>query len=218
MRYWCFVLAALVLVPAGADAQIVVGSRWGGYGGPGYGGPGFGGPGFGGPGYGWGTAFANPGFAYGRYGWGGWGGWGTGYHGIYGVSWASRGAFDQTGSAPALLIISDPPRARIAFQPAITLPPADVIAAALEGADDLRARLEIYVPAEGAQAYIDDVVTRQTGTRRQFVTPPLEAGKTYSLKVRAVWTDEKGQRQDVTRVLEIRAGESRRADFRGKTR
>jgi uncharacterized protein (TIGR03000 family) len=63
------------------------------------------------------------------------------------------------------------------------------------------AHIKVAVPADAA-IWIDGAPTTQTGTLRQFVSPPLSPGRRYSYEVKARW-QEGGQ--TVTR--------SRRATF-----
>src|SRR5436190_306478 len=56
----------------------------------------------------------------------------------------------------------------------------------------------LYKPAE---VRIESVLTKQTGNERTFVTPPLEAGKTYTYKVEA--TIEPNNYTKIIRVREV---------------
>ena len=63
------------------------------------------------------------------------------------------------------------------------------------------------VPAN-AKLWVDDLPTTQTGTAREFVTPPsLEPGKTYRYTIRAQW-EENGQPVTRERTVEFQAGKS----------
>ena len=42
-----------------------------------------------------------------------------------------------------------------------------------------RAYLEVRVPSDNALVFLNGTQMNQTGTRREFVTPPLERGKEY---------------------------------------
>jgi uncharacterized protein (TIGR03000 family) len=68
------------------------------------------------------------------------------------------------------------------------------------------------VPAN-AEVWFDGVKTTQTGSLRQFVSPPLVAGKAYAYQVRIVAAGE--QSMDVTQPLAVRAGDRMMIDFRG---
>jgi len=48
--------------------------------------------------------------------------------------------------------------------------------------------LGIRVP-ENAQIWIDGQKTSQTGTFREFVTPPLEQGEKFTYNIKATWTE-----------------------------
>jgi uncharacterized protein (TIGR03000 family) len=73
------------------------------------------------------------------------------------------------------------------------------------------ARIELKVP-EGAEVWFDGKKTTQTGSLRQFVTPPLTPGRRYAYEVRVVW---KGGADEVTetRRLGLGAGENLSALF-----
>jgi uncharacterized protein (TIGR03000 family) len=66
------------------------------------------------------------------------------------------------------------------------------------------AHLNVQVPAN-AQVWIEGVKTTQTGTSRQFQSPPLTPGTNYSYEVRAHWMAN-GQPVDRTRNVSVHAG------------
>jgi len=68
------------------------------------------------------------------------------------------------------------------------------------------ARLIVLLPAE-AELTINDQPTKQTGGHREFETPPLEPGRTYSALLRARWR-EAGRVVVVQREVIFRAGET----------
>src|SRR5262249_55373084 len=76
---------------------------------------------------------------------------------------------------------------------------------------DKPARIEISLPAD-ADLWFDGTKTRQTGSARQFVTPPLAAGQEYSYEVMATWKD-KGQAVTETRRVTVRAGDRTTVSF-----
>ncbi|MBI3821752.1 MAG: TIGR03000 domain-containing protein, partial [Planctomycetes bacterium] len=49
------------------------------------------------------------------------------------------------------------------------------------------AYLRVLVPDKDAKVLIDDRPTKQTGASRLYVTPPLEARKTFTYTVTARW-------------------------------
>lgn len=69
----------------------------------------------------------------------------------------------------------------------------------------------LYKPAE---VRIENVLTKQTGSERSFVTPPLESGKTYTYKVEA--TIEPNNYTKIIRIREVtfKAGEELTLDLR----
>jgi uncharacterized protein (TIGR03000 family) len=73
------------------------------------------------------------------------------------------------------------------------------------------ARLTIEVPAD-AIVWLEDQQTQQTGTVRQFVTPPLEPGVPYTYTIRARWV-QGGREWEQVQSVPIRAGQSRTVVF-----
>lgn len=67
------------------------------------------------------------------------------------------------------------------------------------------ASIDVKVPA-GAQLWFEGQKTQQQGSYRIFESPPLEPGKIYSYKVKARWTNAKGEIVERTRTLQIHAG------------
>jgi uncharacterized protein (TIGR03000 family) len=75
----------------------------------------------------------------------------------------------------------------------------------------LPVHIEVRVPAD-ADIWFDDAKTTQTGTVRQFVSPPLTPGYDYTYEIRARWTEE-GRRVSHTRRVSVHAGERVRVTF-----
>lgn len=71
--------------------------------------------------------------------------------------------------------------------------------------DGNRVRVNLRVPAD-AKVTFDGAATTQTGTERQFVSPPLTAGSTYSYEIVAQW-EENGQPQERKERVRVQAGE-----------
>jgi uncharacterized protein (TIGR03000 family) len=67
------------------------------------------------------------------------------------------------------------------------------------------AALEIRVPA-GAKVKIQDSALDQAGTHRRYVTPPLEANRSYRFTVQAAWR-ENGREVSSQRDVTVRAGD-----------
>jgi uncharacterized protein (TIGR03000 family) len=77
---------------------------------------------------------------------------------------------------------------------------------------DARAEITVLVPAAAVVSFFDQP-TRQQGTERVFVTPPLKAGTEYYYDVSARWTAS-GKEVTQTRKLTVTAGARVRVDFR----
>jgi len=73
------------------------------------------------------------------------------------------------------------------------------------------AKVTVIVPGD-AEVYFDGSPTGQTGTERQFFTPPLEKGQNYSYQVRATWNVD-GDDISRTRKVMVQAGADVRVDF-----
>jgi uncharacterized protein (TIGR03000 family) len=76
---------------------------------------------------------------------------------------------------------------------------------------DSSAQIELQVPTD-AQVWFDGEKTTQTGTLRQFVSPPLTAGWQYTYVVRAEWK-ENGREVTESRRLTFPAGDRLSASF-----
>jgi uncharacterized protein (TIGR03000 family) len=73
------------------------------------------------------------------------------------------------------------------------------------------ARLTVSVPPN-ADVYLNGTKTQQTGTARQFVTPPLEPGD-YQYDIHATWLAN-GQWQSQDRQVTVHPGDNLNVDFR----
>jgi uncharacterized protein (TIGR03000 family) len=71
-------------------------------------------------------------------------------------------------------------------------------------ATDNTAHVDVKVPAD-AVLWVEGTQTRQTGTLRHFVSPPLTPGRDFTYDIRAQWTQD-GQPVEVTRHVPVRAG------------
>ena len=69
----------------------------------------------------------------------------------------------------------------------------------------------ITVPAD-AEVWFDGAKTTQTGPDREFASPPLRPGRSYSYDVRARWKDG-GREVDRTRRVTFYAGDELTLDF-----
>jgi uncharacterized protein (TIGR03000 family) len=74
------------------------------------------------------------------------------------------------------------------------------------------ATLRVLVPAE-ARVLFDDTLTKQTGPDRQYVTPPLARGKSFTYILKATWMEGS---QEIVRmaVAKVEAGKEVRVDLR----
>jgi len=70
---------------------------------------------------------------------------------------------------------------------------------------DRAAKIELRLPADAA-VWIEGQRMKQTGSVRQFVSPPLAADQTYHYDVRVAWR-ENGRDIATTRHLSVRAGQ-----------
>jgi uncharacterized protein (TIGR03000 family) len=83
-----------------------------------------------------------------------------------------------------------------AFYPSTVDAPAGV---------DQVVHFNIRMPAD-AKIWFGEEKTTQTGSSREFVTPPLAPGNEYTYEVRAQWT-ENGRNVTQSRRVSVRAGE-----------
>jgi uncharacterized protein (TIGR03000 family) len=72
------------------------------------------------------------------------------------------------------------------------------------GAVSAGAVVQVTVPAD-AEVWVEGDKTRLTGDRREFVSPPLVAGKNYLYTVRARWM-EAGRSVEQIQVVAVQAG------------
>jgi uncharacterized protein (TIGR03000 family) len=72
--------------------------------------------------------------------------------------------------------------------------------------------VEVRLPTETAAVFVNNQLTRQTGTVRKFESPSLPPGEAFAYDIRAEWI-VKGQRVSRTKTLTGRPGERIVADF-----
>jgi uncharacterized protein (TIGR03000 family) len=72
--------------------------------------------------------------------------------------------------------------------------------------------LEVRVPAPDAEVWIDGHKTAQTGTSRQFISPPLNPSQTYQYEVKAQWLAG-GKTVEQTQKVVVQAGQRVGIDF-----
>ncbi len=176
-----------------------------GYGGYGLGGLGVGGIGLGGyglGGYGLG-GYGMGGYGMGGYGLGGYGlgGYGLGgYGGGYGSSLPYSGGYGMAGAG----VVGNSPGSSVNAPPGgpgQTPPPPDNAA-----------HLQLIVP-ENAEVQFDGSKTTQTGSAREFVSPPLTVGQVFTYKIIVRSADPSGKPINDARDIRVQANDWVRIDF-----
>lgn len=76
---------------------------------------------------------------------------------------------------------------------------------------DNTAHLLVLVP-ENAELWVNGIRTKQTGAQREFVSPALTPGKSYSYELKAQWT-ENGKTVEETRTVHVQANSRQPIDF-----
>jgi uncharacterized protein (TIGR03000 family) len=135
-------------------------------------------------------------------------GFGLGYAPYYGDSYyppsyydvGSAGYYDMGSPGYAMLETPIPYRSFYPPMPADVTQPNQSAAAPA----DTKAHVRLVVPAD-AEVWFDGEKTSQTGTAREFVSPPLTLGTDYAYEIRARWM-ENGKPVDQTRSVTVRAG------------
>jgi uncharacterized protein (TIGR03000 family) len=74
--------------------------------------------------------------------------------------------------------------------------------------------IRVLLPVADAQLMIDDTQTKQTGTERVFVSPPLETGVSSVYTVKAVWQPNNYVTITRTRKVAVKGGQQVEADLR----
>jgi len=184
------------------------------------GGGGHGGGGHGGGGHGGGGG-RHGGFGHRGIGFGGWGGYGLGgYYPSYGYGYSypsygygyaypSYGYSDYgytydsgvpytVGSAPVIVGSAPTPAAQNYTY--------------VEHRDgDNIGRVHVHVPAN-ARVWVDGEATKQKGSDRDFMTPPLRDGQELSYTIKAQWNQD-GQNVERTRQVRVKANDTANIDF-----
>jgi uncharacterized protein (TIGR03000 family) len=77
-----------------------------------------------------------------------------------------------------------------------------------------RVRFEITVPYADAVVFFDGVKTKQTGTTRVFMTPPMQEDRDYSVTIMVQWTKDDGTPSlPRSKTFNVVAGETIRHTF-----
>jgi uncharacterized protein (TIGR03000 family) len=80
---------------------------------------------------------------------------------------------------------------------------------------DNRARIRLEVPAANAEVWFDGEKTSQIGLIRDFYSPPLTPGKSYTYHVQVRWLDN-GKPVEQERAIHVQANTRQEVNF-GKT-
>jgi uncharacterized protein (TIGR03000 family) len=72
--------------------------------------------------------------------------------------------------------------------------------------------IQLRVPDKFAQVSFDGQSTSSIGTTREYITPILQAGKTYHYTITATW-DQGDQQKTMQRTVDIGRGQIRTVDF-----
>jgi len=126
---------------------------------------------------------------YGGLGYGGYGGYG-GYAPYYG------GPAYASYAAP----VTDPGY----IAPAVASNPQE--------SPDNAAHLQFNVP-EGAEVWFDSTLTKQTGSVREYTSPPLSPGRRFTYKISVRYRDANGKEINDTRPIHVRANDWFSIDF-----
>ncbi len=112
---------------------------------------------------------------------------------------------------PSIVLTNDDPHPRNihAPPPPWAHPPAQGLIEA--GQVDATALLRVQVPAD-AEVWISGERTSQRGTQRQFVTPALVEGRTFSYEIRARWQQD-GKDIQRTQTVTVHSGDRITVDF-----
>ena len=170
----------------------------GGYRGHGYGYRGYGYRGYGGYGYGFGYyPFYLGGYGYGYGLGGGYGyGFGAGYPGPYGPGYGY-----PVGYGPPY------PPPPVAGPPPLYAPPLPSPAPAPSN----RCHIHVVLPAN-ATLWFGDEATSRSGAVRDFLSPEMVPGKTYTYTLKARWVQD-GQTVEQARDIRVRANEMTTVSF-----
>jgi uncharacterized protein (TIGR03000 family) len=103
--------------------------------------------------------------------------------------------FGYHGHSPAIIINVYPPPVLAPVLP--TANPGAVI--------------HVHVPAD-AQVSFEGTPTRQTGSDRLFLSPPLDPAQTYTYDISARWLQDGKERRE-ERTVSVRAGHTVNVDF-----
>ncbi len=158
----------------------------------------------------------------GGYGWHGYGDhrfWGYGggfYGGYYYDPYFPYYGLDLPpyyGPYPYAVPLYPPPPAPIYLGSAgTTAPPSAVTGAGYTVASPpVQGIVSVTVPPS-TRLYVQDTPTSTTGTVREFQTPPLQAGQSYTYRIRAEW-EQDGRQMSQTQTINVVGGQNVRIGF-----
>ena len=139
------------------------------------------------------------------------GGYGYGGYGYGGYPSYDYGSYDYSPNVIYTQPYYSTPATSITVTPGYDTSVSQA-AYAEPAAPDNRARVEVRVPDANAQVFFDGDKTQQTGTERDFVSPPLTPNKTYTYNVEAKWM-ENGKPMDQTRTVTVTPNQTATVDF-----
>jgi uncharacterized protein (TIGR03000 family) len=74
--------------------------------------------------------------------------------------------------------------------------------------------LKVLVPHQKAELRIEDTPTRQEGTTRTFISPPLEPGRSYTYSLSVTWQPNNYTTITRTKKVAVQAGQAVEVDLR----
>ncbi len=203
---------ALVAMSPIADAKGGGGGHGGGGGGHGGGGHAGGGNHGGGGGAHWNGGGGYYHGGYGHYGYRGgfYGGFYPGFYGLgygyggYGYPGYGYGYFNDGYAVPTTVYVNP------TFQVAPVVPDTSMIPTQPQ---NRTAQIDVVLPTANAQVWVDgNSMTAGSGTRREFVSPNLDPGYSYSYRVTVSWVDN-GRQIRAEKVIPVAPGRASLADF-----
>ena len=82
-----------------------------------------------------------------------------------------------------------------------------------QGRMGVASHITVRVPAPNAHLSLNGVGTRQMGMLREFDTPPVLPGYTYTYEAKAQWMDDNGDSVEKTRTVRFQPGQPILIDF-----
>jgi len=78
---------------------------------------------------------------------------------------------------------------------------------------DTKVHVQVSVPDPNAEIWFEGAQTQQRGTAREFESPELTPGRTYTYHIRARYMMSNGQMKDETRAITVQAGQQAAVNF-----